>query len=243
LRAGTYDAEGRSQGIEATLHRSGELPYVERLMDSPLHGQVVIEDVSSDPAQPWHLGLCVSVDERSARWPGMQIYVTGARVAPASWAGRFRIWRLEDASLTGQDVAGLDIQALKLAAAPLLRLTDFDFVRFESKSCGPGANPCTWMELNTDFVRGNELRSTLGSRVDLRGIPFVVEADGERIYVGAFQTGISSIGFPGPGVMVEEIVDAGFAVYPPPNMRPLPPDGRQDARIVKVFTEAGKVAP
>jgi hypothetical protein len=241
LRAGTYDAE--EPGLEATLHRSWELPYVERPMDSRLRGRVVVEDVSSDPAQPWHLGLCVSVDERSARWPGMQIYVTGVRVAPAGWASRFRIWRLEDASLTGQDVVGLDIQALKLAAVPLLRLTDFDFVRFAAKSCGPWATPCTWMELNTDYVRGSELRSRLGSRVDLRGIPFVVEADGERIYVGAFQTGISSIGFPGPGVMVEDMVDSGFAVYPPPNFRPLPPDGRQDARIVKVFTEAGKVAP
>jgi hypothetical protein len=44
-------------------------------------------------------------------------------------------------------------------------------------------------------------------------------------------------------VMIEKIVDHGFAIYPPPNFRPLPPDGRQDARIVKVFTEAGKVVP
>jgi hypothetical protein len=243
LRAGTYSAEDWSQGFETSLHRSWELPYVQRLMDSHLHGWVVVEDASEDPAQPWQLGLCVSVDEGGARWPGMQIYVTGARVAPAGWSDRFRIWRLKDASLTGQDVASVDIQALELAATPLLDLADFDFVRFESKSCGRGANPCTWMELNTDFILGSALRSKLGSSVDLRGIPFVVEADGERIYVGAFQTSISSIGFPGPGVMVDEIVDEGFALYPPPNFRPLPSDGRKDPRIVKVFTEAGKVVP
>jgi hypothetical protein len=173
----------------------------------------------------------------------MQIYVTGARVAPAAWADRFRIWMLKDAGLTGQDVASLDIDALELAAAPLLNLTDVDFAAFESKSCGRGANPCTWMELNTDFILGSVLQSKLGSPVDLRGIPFVVEADGERIYVGAFQTSISSIGFPGPGVMVEEIVDAGFAVHPPQSLRALPYDGRNDPRVVKVFTEAGKVAP
>ena len=234
------------------MHRSWELTYVERLADSLLHGSVVIEEASPDPAQPWQLGLCVSVDERSARWPGMQIYVTGARVAPTGWAGRFRIWRLEDTSLTGQDVVGLDIQALKLAATPLLRLTDFDFVTFEAKSCGPGATPCTWMELNTDFLRGRELRSQLGSPVDLRGIPFVVEADGERIYVGAFQTGISSIGFPGPGVMVEEIVDARLrrlsAAEPPSHSTRRPPGsahreglhrGRQGRSVGRIAGSGG----
>jgi hypothetical protein len=39
------------------------------------------------------------------------------------------------------------------------------------------------------------------------------------------------------------MVDSGFPIYPPQAFRPPPPDGRQDARIVKVFTEAGKVAP
>jgi hypothetical protein len=43
--------------------------------------------------------------------------------------------------------------------------------------------------------------------------------------------------------MVEEIVNEGFPIYPPPSFHLIPPDLRNDPRIVKVFTEAGKVIP
>ncbi len=100
--------------------------------------------------------------------------------------------------------------------------------------------------LDTERTTGSTLLSTVkgtATSVDLRGVPFVVEADGQRIYLGAFETSVSSIGIQGPEVMVEEIVNDGYPIYPPPSFNSLPPDLRNDPRIVKVFTEAGKVIP
>jgi hypothetical protein len=42
---------------------------------------------------------------------------------------------------------------------------------------------------------------------------------------------------------VENIANDGFPIYPPPNFNPKPPDPRNDPRILKVFSEAGKSFP
>lgn len=74
--------------------------------------------------------------------------------------------------------------------------------------------------------------------VGVNGVPFVVVADGDPIYLGAFMTQLSSVLFDGPAVMVEEITDQGFAISAPPPGG----DPRGDARIIQVMTEAGKLA-
>jgi hypothetical protein len=241
LAAGTYAVGADSKEIFASLHRSEERPYLQRLMDSTLVGTVTLAGALDDPSQAWQLGLCVSLDASSMRYPGMLIYVPAARVAPQGWASRFRMWRLKDAALTGQDVDRVDINTLALASEPLIDLMDIDFVELESKRCEFGT--CTWMGLNTDFQLGEELRKKIGSPVTLSGVPFVLEADGERIYLGAFETPISSYAIHGPEVMENEISDEGFPIYPPANYLPKPPDPRNDPRIVKVLSEAGKIAP
>ncbi len=103
-----------------------------------------------------------------------------------------------------------------------------------------------WMGLNPPFMSASKLLGKVkgtAASIDLRGVPFVVEAQGERIYLGAFQTGISSIGVRGPGVIVEEVINEGFPLYPPPNYQPPPPDLRKDPRVVEVFAAAGKLVP
>jgi hypothetical protein len=110
------------------------------------------------------------------------------------------------------------------------------------------------MGLNTVFMTGGTLLGTVkgtAKSVSLEGIPFVVEADGQRIYLGAFGTNLSSIGIYAPEVMVEDIANDGFAINPPPPLpppsppatNPGSPDRRNDPRIVKVFTEAGLMIP
>lgn len=241
LAAGTYAVGADSKNIFASLHRSDERPYLQRLMDSTLLGTVTLAGALDSPAQAWQLGLCLSLPASSARYPGMLIYVPAAAVAPPAWAARFRLWRLKDTALSGQDVDRVDINTLELAAEPFLDLADIDFVELESSRCQLGT--CTWMGLNTDFQLGKQLRNAIGSPVTLNGVPFVVEADGERIYLGAFERMISSYAIHGPEVMEEEISDEGFSIYPPVNYLPKPPDPRNDPRIVKVLSEAGKIAP
>lgn len=135
----------------------------------------------------------------------------------------------------------VDINTLDLASEPLIDLWDIDFVELESSRCKLGT--CTWVALNMDFQLGDELRKKIGSPIRLNGVPFVVEADGERIYLGAFERMILSYAIRGPEVMEEEISDEGFPIYPPVNYVPKPPDPRNDPRIVKVLSESGKIAP
>jgi hypothetical protein len=73
-----------------------------------------------------------------------------------------------------------------------------------------------------------------------------VMAGGQRIYLGAFTSGLSSFTIAGPEVFGEEIVDNGFPIYAPNEHivpGPVPPDLRSDPRILDVLTAAGKLVP
>jgi len=70
----------------------------------------------------------------------------------------------------------------------------------------------------------------------------VVVADGERIYLGAFWTSVSSISPPVPSVTVESMTAQGMTIDPP--VPPVPgPDPREDPRILRTLSETGKLAP
>jgi hypothetical protein len=244
LRAGTH-ALGTEQYLGASLRSSVRSLDGGTPEEAWVTGSLTVSGSPDDNNQAWQMGLCVSVDDPSSRWQGLRVYVPGVPVAPSAWANRFRMLRLKDSSLKATDVDQLDVNTLELAPEPLLNLMNVDFVQLDSTKCLLGGK-CTWIGLDTEVMTGSTLLSTVkgtATLVDLRGVPFVVEADGQRIYLGAFETSISSIGIGGPGVMVEEIVNEGFPIYPPPSFRPLSPDLRNDPRIVKVFTEAGKVIP
>jgi hypothetical protein len=210
-----------------------------------VNGTLTVGGAPEDRQQAWQMGLCASVIDPSGEWQDLRIYVPGVPVAASSWASRFRMWPLKDSSLTATDVEETSLDALELASAPLLDLMDVDFVQLQPSHC-PNGGQCTWVGLNTEFLRTSTLIGLVkGTRssVSLEGVPFVVEADGQRIYLGAFGTGMSSIGIPLPQVMVEDVTDEGFAIYPPPKTTPASPDLRNDPRIVKVFTEAGMMIP
>lgn len=203
---------------------------------------------SFNGSEPWTLGLCLAVEDPASPMQGTKVYVPSVIVAPSLWASRFRLWLLKDSSLTATDADEVDINTLELASEPLLDLWDLAFVELESSSRSYFKDtPCMWMGLNKAFTDGATMKSKIlkpgASTVDLRGVPFVVEADGQRIYLGAFATVISSIGSRGPQVYVENIASDGFPIYPPPNYNPKLPDPRNDPRILKVLSEAGKSIP
>jgi hypothetical protein len=241
-RAGTYPL-GLSQAVAATLRSSS--PTVDAATsDGRVEGTLTVGG-APDKQEAWQMGLCVSVNDPSSRWQGLHVYVPGVSVAPSSWASRFRMWRLKDPALKATDVERVDVNTLELAAEPLLDLTDLDFVQLQSSRCTFGGQ-CTWMGLNTQFLNGSTLLGKVkgtATSISLYGIPFVVEADGQRIYLGAFGTSISSVGIEAPEVMVEEITEGGFAIHSPHRSDPALSDPRNDPRIVKVFTEAGLMIP
>jgi hypothetical protein len=243
-RAGTYSLGDASSSVSATLRSSVPRPDAGTVAQAQVKGGLIVVGTPESGKQAWQMGACAEVTDSSSPWQGLRIYLPGVEVAPFEWASRFRMWRLKDPSLRGTDVDRSDINTLELASEPLLDLMDLDFVELESTRCS--FERCMWMGLNPGFTSASTLLGNVkgtATSIDLRGVPFVVEADGERIYLGAFQTVISSIGVRGPVVMVEEVTNEGFPLYPPPNFQPPPPDLRSDPRIVKVFTEAGKLIP
>jgi hypothetical protein len=218
-----------------------------RAIDTPAAGVVWLGEHIFD-LQTWVLGLCLSVEDPETPLYGTKVYVPGVIVAGGQWTSRLRLWLLKDASLTAVDAEKADLSALELAANPLLDLSDIAFVELESTSRSYFEDtPVMWIGLDTPYFTGAQLKSgilrTGQSRVGLDGVPFVVEADGQRIYLGAFTTLVSSIGSRGPQVYAENIADDGFPIYPPSNFNPKPPDPRSDPRILKVLAETGKSFP
>jgi len=151
-------------------------------------------------------------------------------------------------------VNGSDVNSLVLAPQPILDLSNIDFVKQAIDCVIPGgaSSPCMWIGVDTAVYRGSTLLDLLvddarpDRTISLDGVPFVVMADGQRIYMGAFITGLSSFAISGPEVFGEEIVEDGFPIYPPnEHIMPGPaaPDLRSDPRILKVLTEAGRLVP
>ena len=83
----------------------------------------------------------------------------------------------------------------------------------------------------------------------LAGTPFVVVADGERIYAGYFTSCIMSVAFPNPAIVVDR-----SAIFPdqpantlyldreyPESQSSVGPDPRADKRIVAALTALGKL--
>jgi hypothetical protein len=239
---GTYVLGDSGSRLAATLRPSGDGTDAGRPSDTALTGTASILGTLGASA-PWQLGLCVAVDDPASSFAGLRVYVPGVSVAPLGWANRFGIWRLADPTIDSMTAAQSDLDSLVLASQPVVNLRDIDYVQLPPTCPADYSSPCDmWLGLNLAFLAGSQVQSDLG-RVGLSGVPFLVVADEQRIYLGSFTTLISSYAIAGPEVMVENIADAGFAIVRPANMRPTPPDPRADPRIVKVLTEAGKAVP
>jgi hypothetical protein len=76
-------------------------------------------------------------------------------------------------------------------------------------------------------------------QVGVGGLPFVMVAGGERIYVGALSTPVSSVLLDAPSIDTSTIPEDGFEIQAPP----MAPDPRSDPRILKTLGEAMKLAP
>jgi hypothetical protein len=115
---------------------------------------------------------------------------------------------------------------LVLADNPLLDLNSIAYV--EKSTFKIGVDP--------DWGVVSSLRTKLGTPL---GTPFVAVADGERIYIGTFTAGMSSIAPVGPFALVDEFASDGFVLQAPKSGT----DTRFDARILKALSERSKLVP
>jgi hypothetical protein len=180
-------------------------------------------DISFD--KPWEAGLCLEVSDTTSTLLGARFYVPRVTITSFSSASRFQIFLLSDSAVTPAQASAQALDSLTLEAYPLLDLGDIAYVDESSGEIG----------LNPRKKYGDSLRSSI--TLSVQGLPFVVVADGVRIYLGTFMTMASSIGPVGPSITVEDIASQSLVIQAPWSGA----DPRNDSRIIATLTAAGKL--
>jgi hypothetical protein len=132
--------------------------------------------------------------------------------------------------MTAEDVLAVPPDDLTLSDTAVLTMEDV-------VSYDPGAYELTLTEDAVGRIR------QMG--VPMGGLPFVVVAQGERVYTGAFWTPVSSLSYPGTAAMLsleEDAVTLRFDLgYPASPELFEGVDLRNDERILKAFSKAEKL--
>jgi hypothetical protein len=171
-------------------------------------------------------GLCMEVTDTTSSLLGTKIYVPRVIIGSYKSGQRFQIFLLKDSTLRSGAVSTQALDSLVLTDYPVL---DLDRIAYVEKATSK-------MGFNPGQKYGSSLRTTLGTPLDR---PFVAVADGERIYLGTFTSGVSSMSPTGPFVMVEDITDNNLTLHAPTSGT----DPRNDERIIRVLSEMGKLVP
>ena len=174
---------------------------------------------------PWVLGLCLEVSDTASDLFGTRLYAPQVTIATYASHSRFQIFLLSDRTILAEQAAAMPLDSLLLAQSPLIDLGDIAFVQSTGQ-----------VGLNPGQHYGDSILSALGNGLD--HVPFVVVADGARVYLGTFAN-VSQRVTSGPLIWMYRITSNAFDIEPPMNGA----DPRNDARIVKALTETGKFIP
>ncbi len=190
-------------------------------------------EVPTTSDQPTRATYCLQVDSPGDALDGARLYGSDVVLAPWSWESRFEVRLLADASLNAEQAEQQPLDSLVLASgSPLFGLMSLAWYD-ASNHIGH------WDSWYSSATIINQLPN-----VGVYGLPFVVLADGQRIYLGAFMTAVSSVGLSMPVIVIEDMqqdsfrIDAGYPGGFPPS-----PDPRDDPRIASVLASAGKLVP
>ena len=224
LPLGTHTLEDRPSDIYynigltigATLYGSGISAAAGRVRGT-------IEISRSDPKGPYLARLCLNAHFPGDKNHGTRLYAPALPIMPYEWTGRLSFHLLKDRTIVATKAAQQPLANLVLEEPALLDLLGVAYFRAGDHflAFDLGITPAA-------------LKNRIGT-VPVHGLPFVVQADGQRLFLGAFWTLISSVSPPGPIIMIEQITPQGVPIDRLPD--PL------DPRLVKVLTEAGKLAP
>jgi hypothetical protein len=218
LAKGAYVLGDEPGGIEVTARKEGA--FGEWL---PATGTLHVDTEYPEPRQ---VGFCLETLGGDTL-PALRMYVPQVLAAPYDWDNRWSIYLLSNPSVSATDALKQPIDSLSLDSQPIVHLMSIAYY-------GQGANTAIWDDWYTSEALLNSL-----PQVGVYGLPFVVVAGGEKIYVGAFTTPISSVMVDAPSIDTSSIPKEGFSILPPPSG----PDPRSDPRILKVLSESMKLAP
>jgi hypothetical protein len=229
LEPWTYVLDDASPGPEVWVSLSGGDSHPEQQVS----GWITLEWQDEDGHLPVLLSCCLQVAEPGDQLDGAHVFVGRQPLASWYWTDRFGLWLLADEDLTAVQAATLPLASLPLAFQPLLALLSVSYYSQSSHR----------LALDS-WYSGAYLVNSL-PELGTGGVPFVVTVDEERVYLGAFFTSLSSEGFDGPVIVVEDIGETSFVIEPSyPGNEPLPePDPRADPRLMELFSSAGKLAP
>jgi hypothetical protein len=112
---------------------------------------------------------------------------------PAPGSG-FGIYLLKDEKISAVDALRLKLDDIALRDKPLFTLDDFVCYSWKDH----------WFKLTPEALKRLPKAAPPENRL-LKGIPFVLLVNGERVYLGAFWTSISSLSFPNPVIVADEM--------------------------------------
>ena len=130
--------------------------------------------------EPWDFGFCLEVTDESSALLGTRLYVPRITIPEYPPWSRLQFFLLSDPTITPIQASTTALDSLALATQPWLDLGSVAY--FDQDNHEVGLNP------------GQKLGQVLVSRVgaDTIALPFVVVADGVRIYMGSVGTLLSA---------------------------------------------------
>jgi hypothetical protein len=225
--AGDHDLAKLPAGFEVRL--SNDATSLGEGLPAALTGSVRI-DRPANSADPYKASLCAEIHAPGLPLDGVRLYAREFPVARWGWHDRLSVKLLADPKITAQTALQQSLASLALDPEPLLGLNNIGWYTKDHR-------------VHWGMLMGKKALINRVGQVGTQGVPFVVVADGQRVYLGAFYSLLSSQSFAGPMVLVEAIDDAGFAIDPSYPVGSPAQDVRADPRILKVLGEAGKLVP
>lgn len=225
--AGDYDLGAAPGGLGVRVHQAGVFDGPEQTLE----GWLRVDFAGQPYEDPLVLSMCATVTSANDPLDGYQLYAADVPIMAWSWYERFSIVLLEDPLLYTPDVVDIPLDALTLDDSPVVVLANLEYY-------SQSTHTLHWESWVTDSLRANL------PAVPVYGLPFVVMADDEPIYLGSFVTSLSSESFDHPVIVLEDMTDSSATIasgYPAGS--PSNPDPRADPRILEVLSEAGKLTP
>mgnify|MGYP000874503485 CR=1 FL=1 len=221
---GSFDLGSRNAGIDTTLY-AGATP-----VNAVFSGTAQFETTRSLPPGPVLVRVCATIFAPNSPFNGARIYVRNFPVMPWSWDDRLTIKLLANHNMNAAEAREIPLANIVTDPNPLVHLSSYSSVE-------QGAHTSHW----DAWSLADLIRTRVGP-VGVAGVPFVMEADGVPIYLGAFYGSASMHTFPGPSIDLNKMNNDGFQIEMENGVRGHS-DPRDDDRILKVLHEAGKLLP
>ncbi len=188
--------------------------------DPSVTGEVVWQWDGQDQTKA-HVGLCMQVSAPGDVMDGTRVFVSNAAYAASTGIS---LHLLKDKTINAIDAQSEPLDSLELDSTPLLSWYDVEYYDWTNQWVVPNS----WM---------GDVLAPYESLIGTRGLPFVLVANEERIYLGALWTPFSSQLFYGPYIEAGDATPSVLEIKTNSGGK----DDRFDARILDALVESGKV--